>query len=69
MADAGLRLTVDGEREFKKAISEINDLLKVNSSELRLLSEQYKSSDKSLETMTGKQKTLSEAMDLQSQKS
>lgn len=68
MADAGLRLTVDGEREFKKAISEINDLLKVNSSELRLLSEQYKSSDKSLETMTGKQKTLSEAMDLQSQK-
>ena len=37
MADAGLKLVVEGEREFKKAIQEINAQIKANQAELKLL--------------------------------
>lgn len=43
MADNfGLKLGIDGEREFKKALSEINQSFKVLGSEMKLVSVQNK---------------------------
>lgn len=68
MADAGLKLAVEGEREFKKAIQEINAQIKANQAELKLLVEQYKHSDDSMGKLTSTQKALEEAMTLQGNK-
>ncbi len=68
MADAGFKLAVEGEREFKKAIQEINAQIKANQAELKLLAEQYRNSDDSMGRLTAAQKSLEEAMDLQGQK-
>lgn len=68
MADAGLKLAVEGEREFKKAIQEINAQIKANQAELKLLAEQYKHSDDSMGKLTSTQKALEEAMTLQGNK-
>lgn len=42
MADAGIRLTVEGEKEFKAALAEIDAALKTNQKELRALTEDFK---------------------------
>ena len=68
MADAGLKLVVEGEREFKKAIQEINAQIKANQAELKLLAEQYKNSGDNMEKLTSTQKALEEAMALQGNK-
>lgn len=42
MADNfGLKLGIDGEKEFKKALSEINQSFKVLGSEMKLVSSQF----------------------------
>lgn len=69
MADAGFKIVVEGEKEFKTAIREINEVIKVNKSELKLLSEQYKVSEQPMETLKYKQKSLSDAMEFQAEKS
>ncbi len=68
MADAGFRLAVEGEKEFKAALAEINAQIKVNKSELKLLTEEYKLNDSGLETLQGKQNALAESMQLQADK-
>ena len=68
MADAGFRLAVDGEKEFKKALAEINAQIKVNKSELKLLTEEYKLNESGLGTLQGKQDALAESMRLQADK-
>lgn len=68
MADAGLRLSVEGEKEFKAALKSIDEQIKVNKSELKLLTEQYKANDGSMDTLVDQQKALAESMELQGQK-
>ena len=68
MADAGFRLAVEGEKEFKKALAEINAQIKVNKSELKLLTEEYKLNEFGLGTLQGKQDALAESMRLQADK-
>lgn len=68
MADAGFRLAVEGEKEFKKALAEINAQIKVNKSELKLLTEEYKLNESGLGTLQGKQDALAESMQLQADK-
>lgn len=68
MADAGLRMTVEGEKEFKAALKAIDEQIKINKSELQLLTAEYKLNDSGMETLVTKQKTLAEAMELQGQK-
>ena len=49
MADNfGLKIGIEGEKEFKKALSEINQSFKVLGSEMKLVSSQFDSNDKSI---------------------
>lgn len=68
MADAGYRLSVEGEKEFKKALAEINAQIKVNKSELKLLTAEYEINDDKLGNLQKKQETLTAAMENQTQK-
>lgn len=54
----GTTVKVDGEKEFKQALTEINAGLKVNSSELQKLTAQYASNGSSVEALTKKQEAL-----------
>ncbi len=65
MADAGFKLTVEGEKEFKKAITNINAILKLNQAELQKVVAEYNASDKSVDDMTQKQKELGEVISRQ----
>lgn len=70
MADgARFKLYVEGEKEFKTAINNINSVLKVNRSELSLLAEQYKVTENPMENLKEQQASLSGAMELQTEKS
>lgn len=53
MADAGIKLTVEGEKEFKKAITDINAVLKLNQAEMQKAVAEFNGADKSLEELTG----------------
>lgn len=68
MADAGFKLSIEGEKEFKKAIAEINAQIKANKAELKLLTEQYKNSDDGMSKLTTTQKALESAMETQEKK-
>lgn len=68
MADAGFKLTVEGEKEFKRALKEIDNALKTNRAELKLATEQYKASDGSLEALAEVQKSLGDTIDAQKKK-
>ena len=49
MADNfGLKIGIEGEKEFKKALSEINQSFKVLGSEMKLVSSQFDKNDKSV---------------------
>lgn len=54
----GASVKVDGEKEFKQALENINNGLRVNSSELQKLTAQYASSGSSVEALTKKQEAL-----------
>ncbi len=68
MADAGFRLTVEGEKEFKSALAAIDAQIKTNKAELKLLTEQYALSDDSMDGLVEKQKKLGEAYEAQAEK-
>lgn len=52
--DAGIRIGIEGNAEFKAAIKEINDELKTLDSELKLVESQYAGQLNSLEALTAK---------------
>ena len=45
----GLKIGIEGEKEFKKALSEINQSFKVMGSEMKLVSSQFDANDKSIQ--------------------
>ena len=50
MADNfGLKIGVEGEKEFKKALADINQSFKVLGSEMKLVSSQFDNNDKCAE--------------------
>ena len=52
MADNfGLKIGIEGEREFKKALSDINQSFKVLGSEMNLVSSQFDKQDKSIQAI------------------
>lgn len=65
MADAGFRLTVEGEKEFRRAISDVNAILKLNQAEMKRVVAEYNAGEKSMESMAAKQKDLSGVIDRQ----
>ena len=64
----GLKLGIDGEREFKKALSEINQSFKVLGSEMKLVSSQFDKNDKSVEALTARNQVLNKEIDAQKEK-
>ena len=56
MADNfGLKIGIEGEKEFKKALSEINQSFKVLGSEMKLVSSQFDSNDKSIQALSARE--------------
>ena len=68
MADAGLRLSVEGEKEFKASLKAIDEQMKLNRAETKLATEQYKLNNDSIDALVSKQKLLADAMEMQGQK-
>lgn len=62
MADIGIKLAVEGEKEFKRALSDINSEMKVLGSEMKLVDAQFSSNDKSAEALTARNKALGDSI-------
>ena len=59
MADNfGLKIGVEGEKEFKKALSEINGTMKVLGSEMKLVESSFDKQDKSVQVLTSRNEVL-----------
>lgn len=69
MADSsfGLKIGLEGEREFKRAITDINREMRVLGSEMKLVASSFDKNDKSAEAFTARNQVLSK--EIESQKS
>lgn len=69
MADNfGLKIGVEGEKEFKKALAEINQNFKVLGSEMKLVSSQFDKNDNSVQALSARNTVLNKEIDAQKQK-
>ena len=50
----GLKIGLEGEREFKKSLAEINNSFRVLGSEMKLVDSQFDKNDKSAEALTAR---------------
>ena len=67
MADNfGLKIGVEGEKEFKKALAEINQTFKVLGSEMNLVASQFDKQDKSVEALSARNRVLNQEIDRKS---
>ena len=64
----GLKIGLEGEKEFKKALSDINQSFKVLGSEMKLVQSQFSKNDNSAEALAARTKTLTTQIDAQKQK-
>lgn len=69
MADNfGLKIGVEGEKEFKNALRDINQSFKVLGSEMKLVESEFNKQDKSIEAVTVRNKLLNKEIDAQKDK-
>ena len=69
MADNfGLKIGVEGEKEFKKSLSEINQSFKVLGSEMKLVESEFGKNESSIESLTAKNEVLNKQIDSQRDK-
>lgn len=69
MADNfGLKIGLEGEKEFKKALSEINQSFKVLGSEMKVVTSQFDKNDKSVEALTARNEVLNKEIEAQKKK-
>ena len=64
----GFKLGIEGEREFKNALKDINSAFKVLGSEMTLVSSQFDKNDKSQEAVTARSKVLRKEIEAQEEK-
>ena len=64
----GLRIGLEGEKEFKKALADINASFKVLGSEMKLVASQFDKNDKSVEALTSRNAVLNKEIEAQKQK-
>lgn len=64
----GATIVLDGEKEYKAALRDINAAQKENRSELALTAAQYAENDTSIAALTARQKVLTDAVELQQRK-
>jgi len=69
MADNfGLKIGVEGEKEFKKALSDINQSFKVLGSEMKLVESEFGRNENSVQSLTAKNEVLTKQIDSQKDK-
>ena len=69
MADNfGLKIGVEGEKEFKNALRDINQSFKVLGSEMNLVTSQFEKNDKSIQAITARNQVLNKEIDVQKDK-
>ena len=68
MASFGLKIGLEGEKEFKKALADINQSFKVLGSEMKLTTSQFDKNDKSVEALAARNKVLRKEIDEQTTK-
>ena len=69
MADSfDIKLGVEGEKEFKKTLVEINQNFKVPGSEMKLVSSQFDNNDKSVDALTARNQVPNKEIDEQKSK-
>ena len=64
----GLKIGLEGEKEFKKSLAEINNSFKILGSEMKLVDSQFDKNDKSTEALTARSEVLNKEIDSQKQK-
>jgi predicted nucleic acid-binding Zn-ribbon protein len=64
----GLKIGVEGEKEFKNALRDINQSFKVLGSEMKLVSSEFDKQDKSVAAVAAKNEVLNKAIDAQKDK-
>jgi phage-related protein len=67
-SDFGLRIGVEGEKDFKAALSNINQTFKVLGSEMKLVSSEFDKNDKSVGALTARNEVLNKSIDAQKDK-
>ena len=69
MADKfGLKIGIEGEKEFKKALNDINQSFKVLGSEMKLVESQFDKNDNSVEALTARNEVLGKSIEAQKSK-
>ena len=69
MADNfGLKIGVEGEKEFKNALRDINQSFKVLGSEMKLVSSEFDKNDKSVQAVAARNEVLNKSIDTQKEK-
>ena len=70
MADSkfGLKIGLEGEKEFKRSLSEINQSFKVLGSEMKLVDSQFDKNDRSVQALTSRNEVLNREIEAQKQK-
>jgi phage-related protein len=64
----GLKIGLEGEKEFKNALREINRDFKVLGSEMKLVTSQFDKQDKSIQAVTARNEVLNKEIDAQKNK-
>lgn len=64
----GLKIGVEGEKEFKNALRDINQSFKVLASEMNLVSSQFDKNDKSIQALAARNQVLNKEIDQQKEK-
>ena len=66
--DFGLKIGLEGEKEFKKALTEVNQSFKVLGSEMKVVQSQFDKNDNSVEALTARNQVLNKEIEAQKQK-
>lgn len=64
----GLKIGLEGEKEFKESLSEINQSFKVLGSEMKLAASQFEKNDTSVQALTARNTVLNKEIEAQKQK-
>nr|WP_270345373.1 hypothetical protein [Lactococcus petauri] len=64
----GLKIGIDGEKEFKNSLRDINQSFKVLGSEMKLVSSEFDKNDKSIQAVSARNAVLNKSIDAQKEK-
>lgn len=68
MSEFGFKIGIEGEKQFKNALREINQSFRVLGSEMKLVSSEFDKNDKSIQAITARNNQLNKEIDAQKEK-